>query len=90
MIYIKKGAKKKKVTKDSFEQFFKKAGWIEIQKRKDIVSDRANVEDNMEGIMKPLSEMSNEELVEYAQSLGIDTSEIKTKKELKAAIKEMQ
>ena len=87
MISICDGERKLIVTKSAFEEFYKKAGWVKVNK---------NVQEDVEetssadiGITKPMSEMTSDELKEYAESLGIDVSEMRSRKEIKAAIKEL-
>ena len=100
MVTIKKtlGGREKqlKVSRSAFKNFYQNAGWELSQTN--AIREVAKVEDTEatdegwdevleeEEVTKPLSEMTREELLHKAASLGIDTTNASTK-QLRAMIK---
>jgi nicotinic acid phosphoribosyltransferase len=93
MVVAVKGEKKIKVSKNAYDNIYKKAGYrIEETKEnsKPVELQEANHEtegDEAEDIDSiPISEMSKKQLMEYAKKYDIDTSEAKNVTEARRII----
>lgn len=101
-VKIFKGSKEKLVPKSSFDNFYKNSGWslgeaVEtskeeikeepIQEEVDETTDDEWDEAIDEEVEKPLSEMNNTELIQYAADNNIDITGLKGNKQIREAIK---
>lgn len=102
MVTIKKTLsgheKQLKVSRSAFKNFYQNAGW-QLSEENVTKIGKANSNDEAEGtedgwdevleeeaVTKPISEMTREELLAKAESLGIETTNASTK-QLRAMIK---
>lgn len=99
MIRIKRGTHTMSVTRGAFKSVYKPMGYEELEAEKpnetnsehDDGYEDADTEDE-EPVLdeKPLGEMSFNELKEYATQLGLATSGMRTRRELKEAIQQAE
>lgn len=96
MIKIKRGTHELEVTQGAFKSIYAPAGYtavaqpVEMPETFDEVEEPEFEEEEPELAEKPLSEMNFNELKEYAAQLGIQTSGMRTRRELKQAIQAAQ
>lgn len=96
MIKIKRGTHELEVTQGAFKSIFAPAGYTVVEqpaKAQETPEDDEELEleeEEQDLSEKPLSEMSFNELKEYAEQLGIQTSGMRTHRQLKQAIQAAQ
>ena len=96
MIKIKRGTHELEVTKGAFKSIFAPAGYIVVEQPAKALEtpeggEEPELEEEQQDLSeKPLSEMSFNELKEYAEQLGIQTSGMRTHQQLKRAIQAAQ
>lgn len=100
-VEIKKGNKIVSTTEAAYSNFFKSNGWKLVKnlqpklaknetKEEEPVADNEwdeVIEEEANEIQKPLSEMNRNELIELANSLGVDVSNLNKNAQLREAIK---
>lgn len=96
MIKIKRGTHELEVTQGAFKSIFAPAGYTMVEQPAKALEtpegdEELELEEEQQELSeKPLSEMSFNELKEYAEQLGIQTSGMRTHQQLKRAIQAAQ
>lgn len=89
-VTIYKEHKKLRVTENAWKEYYKNSGWLieDEQSNNEVEEDWDSVlEEEDEGIEKPISEMNNAELRQYAKEHDIDLSGLNSNKQIREAIK---
>lgn len=92
MVIIKRGKSVYKVSRKTYESQFKGKGFeiVEhetLEKDNDAVEKKKEIEEEQEELEKvPISEMTKEQLIEYAEKHNIDTSSAKNVREARQII----
>lgn len=92
MVIIKRGKSVYKVSRKTYESQFKEKGFeiVEhetLEKDNDAVEKKKEIEEEQEELEKvPISEMTKEQLIEYAEKHNIDTSSAKNVREARQII----
>lgn len=91
-VMIERGQSRFKVSRKSYENLFKDKGYHIVGEQKQAVAaepeQKEPVKEEQETSEIPVSEMSKEQLMEYAKQHGIDTSHAKNVREARQIIQE--
>lgn len=89
-VTIYKEHKKLIVTENAWKEYYKNSGWLVEDEQSDTATDEdwdSVLEEEDEGIEKPISEMNNAELRQYAKEHDVDLSGLNSNKQIREAIK---
>lgn len=94
MVIAKRAGRTVKVSRQAYEAFYRKAGYKVVQDEEtNKVKKQQDKEENMDVVEEeyettPISDMSKEQLMEYARHNNIDTSGAKNVSEARRIIKD--
>lgn len=95
MVIAKRAGRTVKVSRQAYEAFYKKAGYkvVQDEETKKAKKQQQDKEENVDVVEEeyettPISDMSKEQLMEYARHNNIDTSGAKNVSEARRIIKD--